>query len=176
MSLIVIRHTQTDWNVEHKAQGKVNTKLNKTGILQAEELAKDLKNYSIDLIISSPLDRAKQTAEIVNEGRGIPIICDERIIERDFGEFEGEQPQVYIEKGFWDYDRNVQYEKAESIKPFFSRIYNFLDDMEEKKKNKNILIVTHGAASIAIEAYYKGIPEDNNLVKLALKQGQIKEY
>ena len=176
MSLFVIRHTQTDWNIEHKAQGKVNTKLNKTGILQAKELAKDLRNYNIDLIISSPLDRAKQTAEIVNEGRNIPIICDERIIERDFGEFEGNKPQVYIEKGFWDYERNVKYKKAESIKPFFNRIYNFLDDMEEKKKNKNILIVTHGAASIAIEVYYKGIPEDNNLVKLALKHGQIKEY
>ncbi len=176
MSLFVVRHTQTDWNKEHKAQGKVNIGLNKTGIQEAEELAKKIEDYDIDLIISSPLKRATQTAQIINRNKNIPIIYDDRISERDFGEFEGQKPEVYISKGFWDYNKNVKYEKAESIKPFFRRIYGFLNQVEKRKAKKNILLVTHGAVSIAIEAYYNGIQEDKSLAKLALKHGEIKEY
>ena len=173
MSLIVIRHTQTDWNIEHKAQGRVDTSLNKNGIEEAKKLAKELNKYKIDLIISSPLTRAKQTAEIVNKEKNIPIIFEKNIIERDFGEFEGKTKEEYIKQNFWNYNKNVKYKKAESITPFFNRIFNFLDNVE---KDKNILLVTHGAVSIAIDVYFNGIPNDNNIVKCALKHGEIKEY
>ena len=58
-------------------------------IEQAKETGKVLESEKIDLIICSPLKRAKQTAEIINQNRNIPIIYDEDVIERDFGEFEG---------------------------------------------------------------------------------------
>ena len=87
--LLFTRHGQTEWNVLGKVQGRADIGLNEKGKQQAEETRKTLENEKIDLIICSPLLRAKQTAEIINKNRNIPIIYDDDIIERDFGEFEG---------------------------------------------------------------------------------------
>ena len=89
MKILLTRHGQTDWNVQRRIQGKTDIELNNIGIMQAEETRKKLLNYNIDYIISSPLKRAKKTAEIIGKDRNIPIIFDERIEERAFGEFEG---------------------------------------------------------------------------------------
>ena len=62
MRLLLTRHGQTDWNVQGKAQGRTDTELNSTGIEQAKRLAEKIKNYNIDIIISSPLKRARKTA------------------------------------------------------------------------------------------------------------------
>ena len=87
MKIYVTRHGQTDWNVQGKTQGRADIELNEVGIKQAKQTKEELKNIDIDLIICSPLKRAKKTAEIINEGRNIPIIFDDQIIERNFGEF-----------------------------------------------------------------------------------------
>ena len=79
MKIYVTRHGQTDWNLEGKTQGRVDIELNEVGIKQAKQTKEKLKNIDIDLIICSPLKRAKKTAEIINEGRNIPIIYDEEI-------------------------------------------------------------------------------------------------
>ena len=91
MKLLVVRHGRTDWNDLGKVQGLADIKLNKEGINQAYQTKEKLKDYDIDLIISSPLTRTRQTAEIINEGRNIKTIYDDRIIERDYGEYEGYQ-------------------------------------------------------------------------------------
>ena len=89
MNLYVVRHGQTDWNINHMILGKTDIELNEKGKKQAEEVSKKLEKEKIDLIISSPLKRTKQTAEIINKNKNIPIIYDSRIQERNFGEFEG---------------------------------------------------------------------------------------
>ena len=89
MKLLLTRHGQTDWNVMGKVQGITDIELNETGIKQAEETREKLLNENIDEIISSPLKRAKKTAEIIGSERNIPIIIDEAIIERRYGKFEG---------------------------------------------------------------------------------------
>ena len=63
--------------------------INNTGIKQAEKTRDLIKNEKIDLILCSPLKRARQTAEIINQNRNINMVIDERISERNFGEFEG---------------------------------------------------------------------------------------
>ena len=83
MKLYVIRHGQTDWNVAGKCQGMTDIELNSTGIKQAEQARNEITNYKIDLIICSPLKRARKTAEIINEVTNCKIISDERIIERN---------------------------------------------------------------------------------------------
>ena len=77
--IYVVRHGQTDWNLEHKLQGSSDIPLNKKGIEQAEEVAVKLSYEPIDLIICSPLLRAKQTAEVINRNRNIPISFDSSI-------------------------------------------------------------------------------------------------
>lgn len=88
MEIFLTRHGQTEWNALKKVQGKANIKLNEKGIEQANKTKLLLENTNIDLILCSPLDRAIQTAEIINSGRDLLIIFDERLSERDFGEFE----------------------------------------------------------------------------------------
>lgn len=176
MVLYFVRHGQTDWNVLGKVQGRADIELNEKGIQQAEETGKALQNEKIDLVICSPLKRAKQTAEIICKNRNIPIIYDEDVIERDFGEFEGVNKQDFDFEGCWSYKENKKYEKAENIREFFDRIYNFLDKIKEQYNDKRVLIVAHGGISIPVNCYFNGIPEDDKLINLALGNCKIAKY
>lgn len=106
MNIYVTRHGETDWNKKliSEMEGKQlngllatdddNIELNEKGIEQAKEIKERIKNKKIDLIICSPLIRAKQTARIVNENRNIPIIYDKKISVRKFGEFKGKKANI----------------------------------------------------------------------------------
>lgn len=176
MEVLLTRHGQTEWNVLGKVQGRADIELNEKGIQQAEETGKALNVEKIDLIICSPLKRAKQTAEIINKDRNIPIIYDEDVIERDFGEFEGINKKEFDFEGYWSYKQNNKYEKAENIKDFFERVYNFLDKIKEEYKDKRVLIVAHGGISIPVNCYFNGIPEDDDLLKLVLGNCEVAKY
>ena len=89
MEILLTRHGQTEWNRMKKVQGRADIELNEEGRKQAEKTRELLQAEKIDLIVCSPLKRAIQTAEIINENRNTTIVIDERITERDFGEFEG---------------------------------------------------------------------------------------
>lgn len=79
------RHGQTDYNIEKRSQGWLDTKLNEKGIAQAHELAKKLSNIKFDCIYSSPLSRALTTAKIVSENTNVRIITDDGLKERNMG-------------------------------------------------------------------------------------------
>lgn len=176
MEIIFVRHGQTDWNLQHKIQGRTDIELNQIGINQAIETAEKLKFTDIDLIISSPLKRALQTAEIIAGERNIPIITDERIAERCFGEFERMMDTAFDEKEFWSYSKNKKYEKAECIKDFFHRIYGFIDELKEKYEYKRILIASHGGVSIPFRCYFEGIPNQYTLIPLCIKNCEIAKF
>ena len=171
MNLLVVRHGQTNYNLNHIILSKTDDPLNETGISQAQTTAKNLEREKIDLIISSPLRRTKQTAEIINKGRNIPIIYDKRLVERDFGEFEGlkDSDAKFNIKDFWDYEKNINYYEAENVQAFYNRIFSFLDNVLEKYSNKNVLLVCHAAVSAVINCYFTEIPKKN--VQLFFKMG-----
>lgn len=176
--VLVIRHGQTNWNLEEKVMGRCNEPLNEKGIEQAYITKEKLKDYDIDLIICSPLERAKQTAQVINQDRNINIIFDDRIIERDFGEFEGLHYDEYDNLNLWDYYKNIQYEKAECMKEFFDRVYSFCEDIKVKYTNLNILIVTHGGVSVALNCYYNNNIPSGSLsnIGLFLKNCEVANY
>jgi len=176
--IYITRHGQTDWNVKKKVMGRCDESLNKTGINQAFETKNNLFDTDIDLIICSPLLRAKQTAEIINEDRNLPIFYDDRIIERDFGEFEGMQTKDFDFNGFWNYYKNEQYQQAENIQVFFERIYNFLDDIVKNYSDKNVLIVAHGGVSIPVACFFNEKIPAGSLVEagLVLRNCQVLSY
>ena len=176
--IYVTRHGQTDWNVQKKVMGRCDEPLNETGLAQAEETRKSLSDTPIDIIICSPLQRAKQTAAVINTGRDIPIVYDDRIIERDFGEFEGKETKDFDFHGYWNYYKNEQYQSAENIQSFFKRVYEFLEDITKKYKGKNVLVVAHGGISIPVNCFFnKRIPE-GSLVEAGLVLGncQVATY
>ena len=87
--LCLVRHGETDWNSLGKLQGRKDIPLNNNGILQAEECREFLKTTHWNVIITSPLKRAKETAEIINNEIKSPIIEMVEFIERDYGDAEG---------------------------------------------------------------------------------------
>lgn len=176
MNLFVVRHGQTDWNLEERMQGRTDIKLNTTGISQAEKVREKLLSENIDLIICSPLLRTKKTAEIINKGRNIPILFDERVIERNGGEFEGTVITDFDWEEFISYSKNIRYNLAESTHDFFNRVYAFLDDISEKHPDKNVLVVTHGGVSLPINCYFNSIPDDSKLNSLILNNCEIAKY
>lgn len=176
MKILITRHGQTDWNLEKKVQGKADIELNEKGKQQAEETKKLLDKREIDLIICSPLIRARQTAEIINRERNIPIILEEGISERDFGEFEGQATSEFDFDAFWSYQKNLQYKKAENITQFFKRVYSCIDKLQVEYKGKKVLIVSHGGVSIPIQCYFEGIPNMESLLPLAIGNCQVIEY
>lgn len=167
MKIYITRHGQTDWNVLKKVMGRCDEPLNENGIEQASKIKEELKDKDIDLIICSPLKRARQTAEIIND-RNIPIIYDDRIIERDFGEFEGLETKDFDFHSYWNYYDNNKYESAENIQDFFKRVYDFLDDIKKEYNDKNVLIVTHGGISIPISCYFNNNIPNGSLIDAGL--------
>ena len=109
MKLYIVRHGETDNNLNGIIQGIIDTPLNETGIKQAMELKEKLKDVKFDLVITSPLQRAKLTAEIINDNKA-EIICDKQIIERNTGDFEGKKNNGYDHSKVWDYKLNTDFE------------------------------------------------------------------
>ena len=155
MRLFLVRHGETDWNVERRIQGQVNIELNEFGRHLARETAKGLKDISFDLCFTSPLGRARETAEILLDGRDVPVYEEERISEMAFGEYEGgccsktgwNLPEEF-KKFFTD---PANYKKPAGGEDFYDikkRTGDFLKELydNEELKDANILISTHGAA------------------------------
>ena len=84
-----MRHGKTDWNLKYKLQGKTDIPLNEEGIKMAREAGERYKDINFDVCYCSPLIRAKETARLLLEGRDIPVIYDDRLMEMGFGEYEG---------------------------------------------------------------------------------------
>ena len=89
MKLILVRHGQTLWNREKRAQGVSDIALSKRGRAQADSLARSLQDERIDAIVSSSLKRALQTAEAINRFHHLPIESEDDLMELNMGDFEG---------------------------------------------------------------------------------------
>ena len=182
MKLYVVRHGQTDWNVAGKAQGREEIELNNTGIEQAKKAREHIKKYQINLIICSPLKRTRQTAEIINTVTNCQIIIDDRIIERNYGNLKGKTDEEWSSIVNEDidiinnYNLNWNKQNIEPVQDVCKRVWNLLDEIEEKYKDKNILLVTHGGTCRAINAYFNGIGEDGFVHSAKIKNCEIREY
>lgn len=175
MKLYVIRHGQTNDNVNNIINGRSNEELNETGKEQARQMKNKIEALDIDLIICSPLIRTKQTANIINS-KNIPVIFDERIIERDTGEYTNKHFKEIDREDFYNYYSSTKYKYAETINDVCYRVEKFLDDIKIKYKDKNILLVTHGGTTRAIYAYFNGIPKDGKLLSYGQNNCEIREY
>lgn len=142
-------------------------------VQQAEELRKKIKSIKFDVIICSPLKRAKHTADIINVNNQ-KIIYDERIKERGCGDLSGQPLEVTNREEYWNYNTTIKYGTSENIKSFFDRIYNFLDELKTKDY-ENVLIVAHSGVSKALNGYFDGI-KDGKFLNRGLKNCEIKKY
>ncbi len=174
--LYVVRHGQTEWNVLKKMQGSIDIPLNENGIAQAEQTKNNLKNIDFDIILCSPLARARQTAQTINKEKNLNIIFDDRLRERNYGEFEGASKASFNYNDFWAYNKNLKYQKAENVQDFFGRISDFLDDIKNKYPNKSVLVVCHAGVIKAIECYANKMLRDEEIGPFLPDNASVLEY
>ena len=156
MKMYIIRHGQTPWNARKCLQGRSDVDLNENGIHLAELTGKALRDVPFAMAFTSPLIRAKHTAQCVLAGREVPIIEDERLIEISFGIYEGccyteenrQVPQQWIENFFHAPQDYVAAPGGESLDDVEKRTRDFMEDICSRKElqDKTILISTHGCA------------------------------
>lgn len=178
MRILIVRHGETEWNKEKRVMSRFDAPLNENGLLQAEEIRNKLLTEKIDLIICSPLKRARKTAEIINRNRNIPIIYEEGFIERNFGTLEGCPIESINFNEYWDYYKNLNDNNVETMKDMFDRVYKTLDKLIKEYNDKTILIVSHGGVGMPVDCYFNhNIPQGSlRELGLQLKNCELKEY
>ena len=178
--IYITRHGESQWNIEGKVQGVTDIPLTPKGIEQARQLARKIKEtgIKIDEVLYSPLSRAADTAKIVAEENGLPLTLETRLIEQNFGEYEGHEwkkhPGVFHEaKKQFVYD----YNGGESMLRLAQRIYNLLDELKSRsqKENKTFLLVTHGGIARMIHSYFYS-ETNEEFSSTNIDNCQIKEY
>lgn len=159
MNIYFARHGQTQWNKENRMCGRKDIQLNELGKLQAERLAEKLSGEKIDLIISSPMQRALQTSKIVAKSCGCEISVDERLIEQSYGIYEGVDRD---NKDFLNNKRNFAYKypDGESMMQVAARVYPLIDELKEKYAGKNILLICHGGVCRVLRTYFVDMTND----------------
>lgn len=173
MKILFVRHGETELNVlPKKMQGISDYNLNKNGIIQAEKVRDVLENEKIDVMIVSPLKRALQTAQIINQKHNIELIVDDRIKELNYGDLEG----TMYKKEYWDMDYDYSSIHGENIKDLKIRVYKFIEEIKIKYSNKTVLVVSHGGVARMFRCYFEGIPNNKNLANYGIKNCEVKEF
>ncbi|WP_067199353.1 histidine phosphatase family protein [Microbacterium sp. XT11] len=158
--LTLVRHGQTDWNLERRIQGTTDIPLNDTGRADARVAADRLSGTAHHRIYSSPLSRARETAEIIAEQLGLEpptIVHDVR--EREFGEGEGMLVADYIEKyGDW----HAEVPGAESLHEVGLRAMSALHRIAREARRRSapiaesVIVVAHGGVIRALIDHVSG--------------------
>lgn len=160
MILYIVRHGETDWNRARKVQGHTDIPLNDCGRRLARETGERMKEVKIDAAYTSPLSRAKETAQLILGDREIPLIEDSRLEEISFGSYEGvycggenmDEKSEEFNRFFTDTANYIPPADGETIQHLYERTGEFLKWLSEKEElqDKALLISTHGAAMTAI--------------------------
>ena len=147
--IYLIRHGQTDWNIENRIQGHLDMPLNDIGRNEARICAKQLVGIQIDQIIASDLSRAKETANIINESLSLPMTFDSRLREVNLGDLQGLLSKDIPADTWYTFNHDPHKLHAESLADVYNRVKSFFDELDA---TKNTLIVTH--AGVVRMAWY----------------------
>jgi uncharacterized phosphatase len=143
--ICIVRHGQTDWNHHGKLQGQTDIPLNETGRKQAEECREFLKESDWDVVVTTSLKRASETAEIINEALNLPMIEMNDFKERCFGIGEGLTREARMDK----YPDFI-FPGMEAEEDLEQRIEAGLREVINRFADKKVLLVSHGAVIHAI--------------------------
>ncbi|MCK6585261.1 MAG: histidine phosphatase family protein [Anaerolineales bacterium] len=162
--LCLVRHGQTDWNLEGRYQGQSDVPLNEKGRAQAKALAEQLKGQTFAAIFSSDLMRARDTAEAIANAFGLPVQIEPRLREINQGEWEGvlveDIKARYAE--IWSQrtmdPASVRPPGGETVSEVAERVYAALDDIARRYPRENVLVVSHGLSIATAICRDKGIP------------------
>jgi probable phosphoglycerate mutase len=145
--LLLVRHGETDWNAEGKLQGHTDRPLNDYGRRQAQALAERLAGDSIDAVYASDLSRARETAEILGEKLGLPVLVDPDLREKNWGNWEGLTSDERL---------HIEFE-GETSEAHRDRTLNAVQRIVERHPDGRVVVVTHGGSLRRIQAAVSGV-------------------
>ena len=168
----LVRHGTTEDNRRGIFQGSRDTDLGEQGLRQADLLAERFKGMHVDVVYSSPLKRAKVTAEKIASFHDLTPIIDQRLKEQNCGLLEGktgrENQEIYPETIY-----NMTFQPAkfcppggETSRDVYNRISEAINEIAEKNPNKDVVVVSHGFAIQMFISYAKGIPFDETVCNI----------
>lgn len=147
-TILLVRHGETDWNLERRVQGHTDRPLNGTGLAQAQTLAETLAQEQIDAVYASDLSRALETARAVADTRGLPVETLPGLREKHFGTWEGLTDAEIRERfpeatgGSWG--------DAETREQLAERVLAALAEITAANPGGRALVVTHGGPLHAV--------------------------
>ena len=148
--IIFLRHAQAENNTKRILAGRTEgVPLTKTGIEQAERIAKYLAPIDISAIYSSPIERAKHTAEITAKNCSLDVVLDERLTEIDMGKFTHmNYDDMFAKYGniflkFYENDPVIAKHEVETFPDVQKRVLDMVDYVVKKHNNENVILVTH---------------------------------
>ncbi len=156
MILYLIRHGETDWNVERRCQGFSDSPLNETGRRQAEATARHLSAVKIEAIYSSTLGRAHDTARAIAGYHEVPLRTTDALRELNQGDFEGltlvelaEGHSDFLQRWFLD-PADLQVPGGESMRELQERAWEALEEIVERHNDGAIVVVSHNLCNMAL--------------------------
>jgi broad specificity phosphatase PhoE len=164
--LILIRHGETQWNLTGRYQGQADPPLNENGLEQARALPEKLRPFNLELLFTSPLKRAAQTAEVAAEVLKIPLFYDARLVEIHQGdwqtrlrsEIEALYPELFRR---WESEPwQVTPPGGEHLTEVQLRVDDFLDETLVKHAGRCIGIVTHRIPIALIKLRFQDLDPD----------------
>lgn len=182
--IYIVRHGQTEWNIQGKIQGHANAPLTEKGLGQGELVANRLKDEVIDVIYASDLDRARITAEKISKSTGAKLIITEELREMSFGIWEGMLFTEVKEKYPEDFlkwlskPEDLKIENGETLFTLENRMERVINDIMSKHEGENICIVSHGTALKTLILHllkmpltnYKNLAMDNVSISIVEKR------
>lgn len=177
--IIFLRHGQAENNTNRVLAGRrPGVPLTLTGLEQSEKIAKFLKPFNISTIYSSPIERAKKTAEIVSKHNSLEIKTDERLIELDMGKFTGMPYDEIFEKHgnvflkFYEGDLEIAHNGVETFVELKKRILDMVDFVIREHNDENVLLVTHMDPIKAVISTIMGL-QANSLFELIIENASL---
>lgn len=169
LTVYLLRHGETLWNADgNRYCGATDIGLTEKGIRQADQAAAALKGVSLDAIYSSPLQRALRTAQIASGVLNEEVIIDQRLIEANFGEWEGKTKEEFITENpdLWNAwcqapDHTRAGGNGETAMDVVNRVENFFREIAGKHPSGTILVVAHNAVNRFYMAWKLGMPLKN---------------
>ena len=189
--LHLVRHGQTQWNVEKRFQGRLDSPLTELGKSQARMAGEILSGVPLDYAYASPLPRTLATAELVLHSRNLAIAHEPRVREINLGPLEGELYEKAVltwpeaAKDFWERPHLFQADGAETVKEVQERMVEALEEIVGRHPEKHIVIISHGMAIKTALAWYQGyditglngveLPANGSVTTLTFSEGVCKD-
>jgi probable phosphoglycerate mutase len=159
----LVRHGETEWNVERRYQGQLDSALTVTGRAQSRTLVARLARHSVAALYSSDLGRAQETARVCAEATGLKVILDSRLREQHLGIFQGLLKSEIREKFPDEYrrfksDPDYVVPGGESARQSSARVIVCLEEIATRHAGQQLAIVAHGGTASSLLRHTLGIP------------------